>query len=537
MSSIEYEDRVQQALIDLSNDSEMRIIDAARAHQVNPSTLSKRKGGRKSRANSRHINAKLSLHQEKVLANVIKKQQVLYQPVNYVALRSLANKFAIANDSCAEPIGINWPSNFIKRHPDIKSRNEQLLEIERVSTSHPTIILSWLEAAKAAITLRSIEEQDLWNMDEIGARLNHQQSDPVLFNRRIGEPITATSSSTDWTTSIECVSAKGQVIMPLVIHKGDVPQAPLDHWFPPTDKLPNWTWGFSHKGWTTNELALRWFEEIFIPQTHRAGKNRGLVIDMHDSHIQGEMQLMADEYNIAMLWLPAHATHILQPLDQQPFASLKAAYSSRLHQHDPFGQKKVSRAQFDIMWAEARGLALTEKTIRQGWARTGLVPFNPQQPLSRTEVLYQRAQTPDLQPTATLEHRTPKTKNDWLPMFRELRSVLPESHLPMLARIEFHLDELESQLIVYKATDQDRRDQLRDHEDDQVTKRVQKMQEKITTDLADVMRFRGADEPQIDLAKDTVPATFTVMTDKKRTRRSRQRRSKKKPETELVITE
>lgn len=87
--------------------------------------------------------------------------------------------------------------------------------------------------------------------------------------------------------SIECINAAGKAIRPLVIHQGQDPYYPLDEWFPPTQRLPNWHWGFSKKGWTTDNYGARWFEYIFLPETHSEGRPRLLYMDAHLSHITG----------------------------------------------------------------------------------------------------------------------------------------------------------------------------------------------------------------------------------------------------------
>ena len=68
-----------------------------------------------------------------------------------------------------------------------------------------------------------------------------------------------------------------------------------------------------------------------------------------------------------------HASHIIQPLNQQPFASLKRQYAAEIRRYDPDGAGNITRADFDILWANARG-AMTPDVIRSGWRRAGLYP-------------------------------------------------------------------------------------------------------------------------------------------------------------------
>lgn len=125
------------------------------------------------------------------------------------------------------------------------------------------------------------------------------------------------SGNTQWTSIMECVSATGRYIKPLVVHQGTAPSQPFDHWFPPTQDCPNFYWGFSKKGWVTSEYGAKWFSEIFLPETKREGmKWRVLYIDAVQSHYTGEMQYEALQHQVKIIWLLPHTLHILQPLDQ-----------------------------------------------------------------------------------------------------------------------------------------------------------------------------------------------------------------------------
>jgi hypothetical protein len=86
-----------------------------------------------------------------------------------------------------------------------------------------------------------------------------------VFDRRKGAPLSLASGSTGWCSVLESISAIGDTMKPLVIHRGAVPDKPLDRWFPALSEYPYWRWGFTEKGWTNNEHAIEWLKEVFIP--------------------------------------------------------------------------------------------------------------------------------------------------------------------------------------------------------------------------------------------------------------------------------
>ena len=151
---------------------------------------------------------------------------------------ALAEENATA-DSPYVPLGINWVTNFIARHPELRSRKEQLLDIDRASASHPTLLRSWFSAVAVILSEVEVEDQDVWNADEVGARMNHSKGSEAIFNRRGGPPVTVRSGNTQWTSVMECVNTVGRAIRPLVVHVGTTGVAPSESWFPPTENCPN----------------------------------------------------------------------------------------------------------------------------------------------------------------------------------------------------------------------------------------------------------------------------------------------------------
>jgi len=138
-------------------------------------------------------------------------------------------------------------------------------------------------------------------------------------------------------------------------------------------------------------------------------------------------------------------SHLLQPLDQQPFATLKAEYSRALKRYDPTGEHAIGRANFNIIWDEARDVAFTEDCIRSGWRRACLHPLNLEATLNRRLVANDRPTTPDLLPPKTMEYSTPKRKPEWKPIVDQLARGLPLDLQSQIHQIERHLDELEAE--------------------------------------------------------------------------------------------
>jgi len=77
--------------------------------------------------------------------------------------------------------------------------------------------------------------------------------------------------------------------------------------------------------WINSELFVSWFAFFLksIPPTC----NILLVQDGHSSHVSIELIEMARENGVCLLCLPAHTSHILQPLDVGVFKSFKSSFN------------------------------------------------------------------------------------------------------------------------------------------------------------------------------------------------------------------
>jgi DDE superfamily endonuclease len=102
-------------------------------------------------------------------------------------------------------------------------------------------------------------------------------------------------------------------------------------------------------------------------------------------------------YNVKLFYLPAHSSHVLQPLDLSIFSLIKHHYRKEIDKiaaYDDTGP--VKKIQFIEFYDEARNFALTVLNIKAGWRGAGLVPYNPDKVLTSKQVLLgqQAPQTP-----------------------------------------------------------------------------------------------------------------------------------------------
>jgi hypothetical protein len=74
----------------------------------------------------------------------------------------------------------------------------------------------------------------------------------------------------------------------------------------------------------TNEIGLSWLE-LFHKYTkdRMVGTHQLLILDGHNSHVSPEFDWFCLDHQIIILCIPAHSSHLLQPLDVGCFSVLK----------------------------------------------------------------------------------------------------------------------------------------------------------------------------------------------------------------------
>jgi hypothetical protein len=176
-------------------------------------------------------------------------------------------------------------------------------------------------------------------MDEHGNHIGASKRSKALTEAGTsckGSAFVHDNGDREWVTVIECITATGQVISPLIIFKGGNLQST---WFPVNFNvnLNNWHFISPVNGWTANEIGLEWLRRKFIPKTAISPTTtttkpewRLLLVNGHGSHIVVEFMELALKNYVYVFYLPPHTSHITQPLDLTCFSSVKSRYQNEL---------------------------------------------------------------------------------------------------------------------------------------------------------------------------------------------------------------
>jgi len=137
----------------------------------------------------------------------------------------------------------------------------------------------------------------------------------------------------------------------------------------------------------TNLFALEWLQEGFLPETQlKCGDlPRLLIFDGHGAHITFEFVSKCFSHNILLLRLPAHSTHLLQPLDVGLFSLYQHFYCLAVDNYMRSGQNiaGIKKSILIPFLTEARRATFTTHNIRQSFSSTGIYPLNARRVLGK----------------------------------------------------------------------------------------------------------------------------------------------------------
>lgn len=376
------EKQIQEALDGLRKGQYSSIRAAAKAHNVSKSTLSRRMNGGKSIAESREDQQNLSIAEEKALLRWVSQMTAAGHPVRHGYIREMAYHMLISrHDDSANPsslppyIGDTWVQRFLHRNPQLVTIISCTIEAARLKETTKEAIENWFDQYTEAIAEHKILDENKYNMDETGNSIGAIKGAHVVVDKTLQTKYQAHPGRQEWVTAVECVSAVGQSIPPLIIFKG---KNVLSSWVPKEALEKDVHFACSSFGYTNNELGFYWLKDIFEPATREkaAGKPRLLLCDGHESHISSEFVIFCIEHNIYLHLLLPHSSHLLQPLDVGVFGPLKKAISARLDRLLRAGINRLEKGEWVERYLEARDISLTESNIRGGWRGSGLVPLN-----------------------------------------------------------------------------------------------------------------------------------------------------------------
>jgi DDE superfamily endonuclease len=188
-----------------------------------------------------------------------------------------------------------------------------------------------------------IKPCNLHNFDETGFRIGCLAGQ-IVFTRRGKQIYISDPDNRELVTSMESISAEGKTTDPMIIMPGQVMKE--KHF--PKGLNDGIRMAVSESGYTNDLLSFEWLKHFDLQTRPANGAWRMLVMDGHRSHLTKEFvdYCYNPEVKISVFLLPAHSTHILQPLDIGVFQSYKHYHQELLENSIRFGGIDYKRTDF-----------------------------------------------------------------------------------------------------------------------------------------------------------------------------------------------
>jgi hypothetical protein len=223
------------------------------------------------------------------------------------------------------------------------------------------------------LEISDISPELIIKLDETGfgaSKSGRQKSRRVIVPESFSQtPVFKESSDSHFVTALCGISASGNVLTPGLIAKRET-----DH--PDADQcsfLPNVRRYASVNPFVTWQIFIDYLRSVLTPyiahwRQSLCGDARALLIfDGHRAHLSEILNAWAAEHQILLYLLPAHSSHLLQPLDQGFFRRLKIQYSL----FPPIkGLSKISSS-LERIWMAIQATTIA-RLVWNAWTHTGI---------------------------------------------------------------------------------------------------------------------------------------------------------------------
>lgn len=398
-------------------------------------TLNMRDRGLRESAQQINYNKTLLTRQsEKELVRFVLLRDKWGFPITYEMVRAKALQQAQLRNPQVKSVGIKWVHRFSKRNPVVRGRLSAQLDRDRMKAGDREVLRDFFRKWEEVIEKFGILPEHIYNWDEKGVMIGITGREWVLGARNKKESYAVQDGSRESVTVIECgraglvyggtarllldseasapasqqnVSKVPHLLPPYIISAGDTYTASnfkyiVENNYKNSTILAGAAFRKSPNGYTDNKLGFD-YVKFFDRNTRDFADNgrfhRLVLLDGHSSHLTLEIieYCMQPHVNIHIICLPAHSTHILQPMDVGVFGPLSRAYKKEVSAwcRDPTNGR-MSFSAFLLLYHRARETAITNRNVQRAFEATGLVPLNPRVVLDsrkvRTEVKEEIAQ-------------------------------------------------------------------------------------------------------------------------------------------------
>jgi len=410
------------------NNSSMKIREAARAFGVPKSTLADRVNGKKNKITSQTAFSEFT---ENLLVELIGHLSDIGFGLSKKLFLNLVEEYLIQTDQThlfanGKPHP-NFYFKFMNRHQEkIKTLKAQNISEIRAKSTSPEVFDEWFKKVKEIYDKYDLHDKpfNIYNCDESGFQ-PVQKDVRIITKTSTRNPYKLSANNPKCTfTVLFCCNANGEYLPPNFIFKG---KNLYSHRC--KDGPPRATYDTSDSGWMEGDNFFKWFKDVFVPSVKEKKGWKVLFFDGHHSHISSKLAVFALENFIILIVLPPNATHLIQPLDGQPFKKGKRFWQACLEDYlIETKQRTVLNNQFPkLMRRVFEKNAFDRITAIAAFEQCGIFPLDRSKiKIDKTNVSLTFTDSP--LPTSTVYLKT-------TPVTPPTAALTPTNRIPLQARI------------------------------------------------------------------------------------------------------
>ena len=270
------------------------------------------------------------------------------------------------------PLTIRWVEGFLGRWPELRVLKPRSLEQVRAKMTSEMIVNNYFEELQSVLEKYELTDKPhlIFNVDEKPISQNHKP--PHVVASTLFHPPAVTAGKSNTTTVFGCGSASGMAVPPYFV-------------FPGKRMLPDLMAGatpgaegtVSDSGWSNSAVFREYLEDHFLKFVpSNSDQKILLLLDGHKTHVSVGLVEWANEHGIILFILPAHTSHLLQPMDVACFGPFQRIYDSLCHSFTRDISGTITRYNICELACRAYTRALSAENLHSAFRRTGIYPLN-----------------------------------------------------------------------------------------------------------------------------------------------------------------
>ncbi|KAI7772017.1 hypothetical protein LZL87_011710 [Fusarium oxysporum] len=339
-------------------------------------------------------------------------------PCNQLLIEEAANTLRASRTPPAPPVGESWYRRFLDDNPQLqKKKLVRAFDRERAGfeAGDITDLEEFYTNLGVVVEERDIEASQMFNADECGIRISslRERLEVIIVKKMLNTQHEVVAfSNRESSTMLGCANAAGFMLPPLMVFKtwpteswdvDDLDEAirfaRSDTGFSNAEISMDWirhfncnsfectakaqSRGVTFKDWFGCDEFMRdidnpdfiWKEPFFErPEKQRIW--RLLVIDGFTGKTSLEFMEYYLCFDIEIIILPPHSTHLTQPLDIGVFQLLKNSHQKLLRRHICQGYLNFKRSDFISKLSEILKESFTIHNIMNGFEKSGIFPVD-----------------------------------------------------------------------------------------------------------------------------------------------------------------